>query len=289
MKKIHIFKTTFLLGGVLCFSQGLYAKTFFEGDVWLEAERPFLFYGVEKEKPLRQKKEEKTEASRFTTLEDLKKEVKVTLERAVMNPTEANIATYLELNALMFEKAGRFAESWRDTLLKYPQYDWTATHPVVNFASTQLSRERNRAVNATLKTLKENWGLIYFADESRLTSLMTPLVARFARATGLELVTVATNEAALKTLPGVKLDKGEAAIATPNGLSIFPALVALHRTDKSWRDARLLATGVVDITELGRRLEHIARAKDEQDKKVQSFQSYARPSLPITRNKGNEP
>ncbi len=289
MKKIHIFKTTFLLGGVLCFSQGLYAKAFFEGDVWAEPERPFLFYGVDGEKSLTQKKEEKTEASRFTTLDDLKKEVKATLERAVMDPSEANIAAYLEMNALLFEKAGRFAESWRDTLLKYPQYDWTATHPVVNFASTQLSRERNRAVNATLKTLKENWGLIYFADEGRLTSLMTPLVNRFARATGLELVTVATSEAALKMLPEAKLDRGEAAIATPNGLSIFPALVALHRTDKSWRDARLLATGVVDITELGRRLERIARAKNEQDQKVQSFQSYARPTFPINLNKGNEP
>ena len=288
MKKVHIFKTTFLVGGIL-FAFNIHAKAFFEGDVWAEPERPFLFYGIDGEKPFTQKKEEKNEALRLTTLDDLKKEVKATLERAAMDPTEANIATYLELNALMFEKAGRFAESWRDTLLKYPQYDWTATHPVVNFASTQLSRERNRAVNATLKTLKENWGLIYFADESRLTSLMTPLVNRFARATGLELVTVATNEAALKNLPEAKLDKGEAAIATPNGLSIFPALVALHRTDKSWRDARLLATGVVDITELGRRLERIARVKDTEDQKVKSFQSYARPTLPITLNKGNEP
>lgn len=289
MKKLEILKTTFLLGWAFLCVSNPYAKAFFEGDVWTEPERPFLFYGIDGEKTLTQKKEVKPEEPRFATLEDLKKEVKVTLERAVMDPSEANISAYLEMNALLFEKAGRFAESWRDTLLKYPQYDWTATHPVVNFASTKLSRERNRAVNATLKTLKENWGLIYFADDSRLSSLMTPLVNRFARATGLELVTVATNVAALKSLPDAKLDKGEAAIATPNGLSIFPALVALHRTDKSWRDARLLATGVVDITELGRRLERIARVKDEGDQKVQSFQSYASPSLPVTLNKGNEP
>ncbi len=289
MKNKNILKTTFLLGGVLFFTPGLFAQAFFEGDVWTEPERPFLFYGIEKDKSLTQKKEAKPEEPRYLTLEDLKKEVKVTLERAVMDPSEANISAYLEMNALLFEKAGRFAESWRDTLLKYPQYDWTATHPVVNFASTQLSRERNRAINATLRTLKENWGLIYFADDGRLSSLMTPLVNRFARATGLELVTVATNPEALKSLPEAKIDKGEAAIATPNGLSLFPALVALHRGDKSWRDARLLATGVVDITELGRRLERIARVKEIQDQKVQSFQSYASPSLPVTLNKGNEP
>ncbi len=288
MKSQFFLKTTFLLGSILS-SLTIHAKAFFDGDVWAEPERPFLFYGIDGEKALTQKGEVMQETSRITTLEDLKKEVKLSLERAVMDPTEANIASYLELNALLFEKAGRFAESWRDTLLKYPQYDWTATHPVVNFASTELSRDRNRAINATLKTLKENWGLIYFVDEGRLSSLMTPLVNRFARATGLELLTVAINDAALKLYPKARLDKGEAAIATKNGLSIFPALLALSRTDRSWREARLIATGVVDITELGRRLERIARAKEVNDKKPQSFQTYASPVFPVTLNKGYEP
>ena len=43
-------------------------------------------------------------------------------------------------------------------------------------------------------------------------------------------------------------------------MKLFPALVLVHRNDRKLENARLAATGVVDIAELGRRLVRLAEA-----------------------------
>lgn len=233
---------------------------YFEADVWADPARPFLFYGQGKvsETPLKKK-----EATRKpSSIADLKSEVQARLEAAVMDPTDENIAAYLKMNALLFEKAGRFAERWRDVLIRYPEYDWTAGHPVVNSASTTLLRERDKARSAKLATLSETWGLVFFGDAGRLTGLMRPLVDRFAGITGMELIQVAVDGPS-PYLSRAYPDTGMSRRAC-GGIKKFPALVLMHKDDSDIAHARLVATGVVDIAELGRRVVRLVEAHERQ-------------------------
>ena len=233
---------------------------YFEADVWADPARPFLFYGQGKvsDTPL-----EKKEATRKpSSIADLKSEVQARLEAAVMDPTDENIAAYLKMNALLFEKAGRFAERWRDVLIRYPEYDWTTGHPVVNSASTTLSRERDKARSAKLATLSETWGLVFFGDAGRLTGLMRPLVDRFAGITGMELIQIAVDGPS-PYLSRAYPDTGMSRRAC-GGIKKLPALVLMHKDDSDIAHARLVATGVVDIAELGRRVVRLVEAHERQ-------------------------
>lgn len=250
---------------------------FWTHDVWRDPERPFLFYGNgrdEEEKAKEKAKEKPQEKSQvsekekkaqppqsletLTTLEALQAEVKARLSRAVMNPTEEHMRSYLEANAFLFEKAGVFAESWRATLLQNPAYDWTAQHPTVNFASTELSRLAARRVTEAVSTMSSDWGLIFFGDDSELTRLMLPLVEDFSDRHGFETLYVSMVPAN-PLMPQARLDRGQAS-RIAGGLKLFPALVLVHRNDRKLENARLAATGVVDIAELGRRLVRLAEA-----------------------------
>lgn len=246
---------------------------FWTHDVWRDPERPFLFYGNgrdeeekakerTKEKPEVSEKEKKAQLPQsletLTTLEALQAEVKARLSRAVMNPTEEHMRAYLEANAFLIEKAGIFAESWRATLLQNPAYDWTAQHPTVNFASTELSRLAARRVTEAVSTMASDWGLIFFGDDSELTRLMLPLVEDFSDRHGFETLYVSMVPAN-PLMPEARLDRGQAS-RIAGGLKLFPALVLVHRNDRKLENARLAATGVVDIAELGRRLVRLAEA-----------------------------
>lgn len=233
---------------------------YFEADVWADPARPFLFYGQGKVSEIPLKKKEATQQS--LSIVDLKSEAQARLEAAVMDPTDENIAAYLKMNALLFEKAGRFAERWRDVLIRYPEYDWTTDHPVVNSASTTLSRERDKARSAKLATLSETWGLVFFGDAGRLTGLMRPLVDRFAGITGMELIQVAVGGPS-PYLSRAYPDTGMSRRAC-GGIKKLPALVLMHKDDSDIAHARLVATGVVDIAELGRRVVRLVEAHERQ-------------------------
>lgn len=233
---------------------------YFEADVWADPARPFLFYGEGKvpKAPLR----EKESSPKPPSIAGLKARVQEMLEAAVMDPTDENIASYLQINALLLEKAGRFAERWRDVLIRYPEYDWTTGHPVVNSASTTLSRERDAARSAKLTTLAGTWGLVFFGDAGRLTGLMRPLVDRFAGMTGMELIQVAVGGPS-PYLSRAYPDTGVSRRAS-GGIKKLPALVLMHKDDSDIAHARLVATGVVDIAELGRRVVRLVKAHEEQ-------------------------
>ena len=190
------------------------------------------------------------------TLEALQAEVKKRLDRAVMQPTAQNMTAYLEANAFLIEKAGRFAESWRSALLQAPHFDWTAQHPTVNFASTELSRLAARKIEETARGLKDDWGFIFFGDDSDLTRMMLPLVESFSERNGFNTVYVSMIDKN-PLMPEARRDRGQASVMA-GGIRLFPALVAVRRGDKDPRQARLLATGVVDLAELSRRLVRLA-------------------------------
>lgn len=240
------------------------AQDFWQQDVWQEPDKPFLYYGQkpETERPTERLPQAAEQAAQLeleqcTTLEELQRVVQQRLHRAVMQPTSQAVALYLQANAYLMHKAGRFAQVWRDTLQSFPQYDWTAQHPTVNAASTALVRAAQSEVEQTLEGLPEHWGYIFFADDSALTAHMARIVRDFTVRWGFEAVWVSTvpdNAALGQALNDQRVHvDAQLAAHTAHGITLFPALVLVAKSDTSLRQARLIATGVVDAAELARR------------------------------------
>ena len=234
-----------MLFGAVALALAAPAAAFWTEDVWQALDRPFLYYGEaqltesEKAPPVTAK----VPLASLTTLEALRAERERRLSAAVMTPTAETIRDYLEVNAFVNDKAARFAAGWRDVLLSHPEFDWTALHPTVNAASTALARDDERRTLEVAAGLGLDWGLILFADASPLTRLMELVVAR-----------VGEGPALAKNDPlTVKPDEGLHRVAA-GGLTVFPALVLVNRADPDLTKARLMATGVIDVAELTRRL-----------------------------------
>lgn len=240
------------------------AAGFWSDDVWLAPDRPFLYYGEAEETPPQKAPSQPAAVplASLTTLEALRAERERRLSAAVMTPTAETIRDYLEVNAFVNEKAAMFAAGWRDVLLSHPEFDWTAQHPTVNAASTALQREDDRRTLEIAAGLGRDWGLLLFADSGPLTRLMLPITERFAATLGMELVVARVGEgpALAENDPlTVKPDAGLHRIAA-GGLTVFPALVLVKRSDADLTKARLMATGVVDVAELTRRLVRLTGA-----------------------------
>lgn len=252
-----------IFGAVVVIAAGP-AAAFWGDDVWEDPTRPFLYYGevppTEPEKAPSQPTA--VPLASLTTLEALRAERERRLSAAVMTPSAETIRDYLEVNAFVNEKAALFAAGWRDVLLSHPEFDWTALHPTVNAASTALTREDERRTEEAAARLGRDWGLILFADAGPLTRLMLPITERFAATLGMELVVarVGAGPVLAENDPlTVKPDAGLHRIAA-GGLTAFPALVLVKRSDADLTKARLMATGVVDVAELTRRLVRLTGA-----------------------------
>lgn len=257
MKAVFVGAVAFVLAGS--------AEAFWGDDVWQAPDRPFLYYGEAPETDAAKAPSPQRTAVPLTalaTVAELRAERDRRLSAAVMTPTAETIGDYLEVNAFVNEKAAAFAAGWRDVLLSHPEFDWTAQHPVVNAASTALAREDERRTLAVAAGLGRDWGLLLFADAGPLTRLMLPITERFAATLGLELVVARVGEgpALAEDDPlTVKPDAGLHRVAA-GGLTVFPALVLVNRADADLTRARLMATGVVDVAELTRRLVRLTGA-----------------------------
>lgn len=200
----------------------------------------------------------------FTTVKGLRAEVERRLERALMDPTPEHVSAYLEANAFILGKAHRFQVAWERTRFAHPQYDWTASHPVANFATAEENERVMREKSVFLKSLGEEAGILFVvrADDP-LSELAARSLASFGRTNGIEVLVASDRPVTYAGLPPSKpynalvaslgLTRLPAAVLVPNPATVaagalrHPALQANPRPT-------LFATGVVSVEELGSRL-----------------------------------
>lgn len=234
-----------------------------------------------------------------TRLEDLKTVKALQEERerrlhvAIMNPTEANMAHFQEVNAYMLGLSHRFAAAWERSRLDNPEYDWTATHPTANFVRVADQEAVREAKAQYLQTLSGDIALVVVGhSDDPNTRLLTDVVSGVAQTYHYDTLGIVTNpeafeqeavppsrgkaketQSVLQKVFGdmpVKPNRGH---VTQLGLTLFPAVVLVANNEATVRHPEferltvragarvaLLATGVVSGEELERRLVRRLRA-----------------------------
>lgn len=200
----------------------------------------------------------------FTTVKALRAEVERRLERAIMDPTPEHVSAYLEANAFILGKAHRFQVAWERTRFANPQYDWTASHPVANFATAEENERVMREKSVFLKSLGEEAGILFvvLADDP-LSELAARSLASFARTNGIEVLVASDRPV---TYPGLPPSKPYNALVASLGLTRLPAAVLVpnpamvaagtitHPALRANPRPTLFATGVLSVEDLGSRL-----------------------------------
>lgn len=212
-------------------------------NVWAHEDRPFLYYGTPPTTPHKATSEPTPTPkplSAYTTTQALQREYERRKDVAIMNPTPANMTAFLEINSFLLGKAHQFQDAWQRQTTVNPTLDWTATHPVANFATTELKGQAESSLHAALRALGQEAGLIWVAgDDPTVNTLAAQSVAAFSRTYGFDVLAVTPKGEVYADLTHVRVDRHfsdelqlkvkPALLLVPKPSAKLPALKALTR------------------------------------------------------------
>lgn len=256
-------------------------------DVWADPERPFLFYGegekteaddaapsqakptapaapaapLEPQAPPPEQSDAPKPLESLRTMAEVRAEMAARLDRAVMTPSEENIARYLEANAFVLGKAHVFSDRFQRVRIARPEFDWTASHPVANHATAELGERAAADADRFLERIAAEAGLLFIGSgDETLDALASGPAAAFARRYGFETLAVTPAGTPAPGFPDVKPDNG---LIGRLGLARRPALLLAAKPDArhpallglaAARKPLLFGTGPLAVAELKKRL-----------------------------------
>lgn len=256
-------------------------------DVWADPERPFLFYGegekteaddaapsrakptapaapaapLEAQAPITEQSDAPKPLESLRTMAEVRAEMAARLDRAVMTPSEENIARYLEANAFVLGKAHVFSDRFQRVRIARPEFDWTASHPVANHATAELGERAAADADRFLERIAAEAGLLFIGSgDETLDALASGPAAAFARRYGFEALAVTPAGTPAPGFPDVKPDNG---LIGRLGLARRPALLFAAKPDArhpallglaAARKPLLFGTGPLAVAELKKRL-----------------------------------
>lgn len=116
----------------------------------------------EQNKDIKSETKKVTDLSQVQSIEQLRQLLKDKEDIAVMNPTEDNIKSYLEVWKVSQEKASVFADSWQRVVWKNPQLDYSINHPTTALGLNVVNKGKQEAKNSNMRELAKQHGIIFF-------------------------------------------------------------------------------------------------------------------------------
>lgn len=149
---------------------------------------------------------------------------------AWLNPTTANVRRYIKLQNYVMEQSSKFANAWKYVVMQNPELDHTTKFPV-NQQGRQVYLEKQATIkNSILQKISKEYGLFYFyKGNCQYCHLMSPVVKRFAKTYGWEVVAISMDGAVMQDFANAKLNKGQ---AESLGIKVVPALIAVNPKTK---------------------------------------------------------
>ena len=170
---------------------------------------------------------------------------------AILDPTPAKVAAYLELQRAALQRAAVFSDAFRRTVWASPELDYTLKRPVGALAKQVWSDERRQQRDAALARLGERYGLIYLGHAGcAACRVFGPLLRAFATRHGLDVLAVSLTGEALDGWPEAVADNGRAARL---GLGDAP-VPALALFDTKTQRVQPVGFGVMAEDEMAERI-----------------------------------
>ena len=249
---------------------------FFQGDVWLEPDRGFMYYqpdGAPTRKRVEEPKKDqvvigKRRLEDITEHDDLKREREARLQIAIMSPTPENMKLYQEANNFMLKKSAMFADMWRRSLWDNPELDYNSRSPSANFASTAIKLERDAQRKQVVASLASEFGIVFFArSDCPYCKLQAPVLKMLQQQYGVEVLAVTLDGRPVEGFPEAKPDNGISFRVTDGrGVSIVPTMFLVSRARSGEPpQARSLVSGVLALDEIVERIHVLTQLRPGED------------------------
>jgi conjugal transfer pilus assembly protein TraF len=162
-------------------------------------------------------------APELRQLERLRRQLEDYRGIAIVNPTEANVRRYMQLEARVYAQASRFSEVAQRVGWSSPEFDPTLQGRPVNARALEVFERtkfesRQRAVAALAR---DHVLLFFFRSDCPYCHAFAPILESFRARYGIGIVAVSVDGGALAEFPDFRRDNG---IATALNVAQVPAL-----------------------------------------------------------------
>lgn len=140
------------------------SKGWWNDTPWQNPERGFNWYPPDAPPVKKGKKADAKPKSikAMATMEDLQKELARLKDLAIMQPTQANVRSYLEAQTYVMDKSSVFADIARRVVWATPSVDYNNRSPTATFAQLNKKDMRREAQEQALAELSRDYGLMFF-------------------------------------------------------------------------------------------------------------------------------
>ena len=143
-------------------------------------------------------------------LDAITQELREKKARAILEPTEENIASYVKFQREQLDRSSHFADQWQRLLWQDPDLDYTLERPVGTLAKRLYTDARKVNRDVALAHLSERYGLFYFfASDCGACTVFSPILKSVADSNRLTVMAVSTDGGPSEHFPKYVVDSGQ--------------------------------------------------------------------------------
>ena len=130
--------------------------------------------------------------------------------RAILEPSEANVAAYIRFQREQLDRASGFADMWRRAVWQDPALDYTLKRPVNTLAKRAWLDQRRGDRERVLARISQRYGVFYFyASSCAACQVFSPIMRGVADRFGLNVLAVSMDGGGSPSFPDFKIDTGQ--------------------------------------------------------------------------------
>lgn len=173
----------------------------------------------------------------------LKGQLPILLDKAINNPTEANLSAYAYAQRLMLDQASRFSSKMDEFMSTESFLDESQRRPSVSFALSAFEEERSQVVKEVVSEISnKSKGLFFFyASDCGFCHKMVPVLIEFKRRHNVNILAVSMDGGMIPGLESFEIVTDESGeVSRKFNVNVTPT-VHLVKMDNS---AELVAEGL---------------------------------------------
>jgi conjugal transfer pilus assembly protein TraF len=140
----------------------------------------------------------------------IRKELEERLSRAILEPTEANVLSYMQMQQHWTERSAQFSQTWLKNLLTYPELDTRLTAGPVTQYGVQVQKQILREKREDkIRSLAESHGLFFFYEgNSKISQAFSFVVKEFAKKYAWQVIAISCDGVLIPGFENNQLNQG---------------------------------------------------------------------------------
>lgn len=223
---------------------------------WFYCERPKA-----KPKPPQPAQQAEAQASATDRMKAISKQLNELKNRAILEPTEANVIAYVRYQREQLDRASTFSDTWQRALWQNPDIDYTLQRPVSTVGKRAWTDNRSATRDQALSRIGQRYGMFYFfAQSCAACEVFSPILRSVADSHRMTVMAVSTDGGPSRSFPNYVVDSGQR-----ERMGVPLATPALVLFDTVTRKTVPIGFGVMSADEVMERIFMLTNTKPGQD------------------------